>query len=315
MPMGKGKSGGAGGGGNSVVLDKITYDEPTDTLVADASFQTKPSTVYLGSAFGMSNGVQAVGFRLADGTDALGIVNRFNKDEGTLSNPKFFALGQPSMLPVQLDASTLLSEPIEVSYTTAGDNLTYMFEIIPASAGRLRAQYWLGDDDSGAPVVDFHYDVTQEQVDLGAPVEVAPNFYVLPSGSSLFVRFSGVDLMGNGVTPYFRSQILPYKEITINGHVENITTSQSLFIGCDYGVGTTGGSVTLTVPSTFKDKFRVYDHKKTFTTVNKCIVDFSAFNQGKFEMTFRSDDCEFFYIENDGWYVNDIKGNQLGKVG
>lgn len=74
----------------SEILSKLTYDEPTDTLIADASFQTKPSTVYLWSAFGMSNAVQAVGFRLADGTDALGIVNRFDKNGGTLSNPKFF---------------------------------------------------------------------------------------------------------------------------------------------------------------------------------------------------------------------------------
>lgn len=305
---------GGGSGAGSDVLSKLRYDKPTDTIIADASFQTKPSTVYLGSAFGMSNGVQAVGFRLADGTEALGIVNRFDKIGGTYSNPKFFALGQSSMLNVQLDASTVMSDPVEVNYTTAGDNLTYMFEIIPASAGRLRAQYWLGDSDSGAPVVDFHYDVTDEQVDLGAPIQVTPNFYVLPSGSPLFVRFSGVDLKGNGVTPYFRSQILPYKEVTINGHVENVTSNQTLYIGCDYAVATSGGAVTLTVPLTFKDKFRVYDHERTFTTVNKCIVDFTAFGQGTFEMIHRGDDCEFFYVDG-RWYVNDIKGNQLGRVG
>ncbi|MGC7919358.1 hypothetical protein ACP3W9_19665 [Vibrio anguillarum] len=71
------------------VLDKLSYNEPTDTLIADASVQTKPSTVYLGSAFGMSNAVQAVGFRLADGTDALCLVNRLIAISGRLAIQSF----------------------------------------------------------------------------------------------------------------------------------------------------------------------------------------------------------------------------------
>lgn len=296
------------------VLDKLTYDKPTDTLIADTSLQVKPSTVYLGSAFGMSNAVQAVGFRLADGTDALCMVNRFGPDGGSYSNPKFFALGSSSTLNVNLTDNVVMQSPIPVSYTTAGDNLTYSFEIKPASAGRLRAQYWLGEDDSGAPVVDFHRDITQAEVDANQPVLVEPNFYVLAGGSKLFVRFSGVDLKGNGAQPWFRSKVLAYKEVAINGHVENVTSNQALFIGCDYAVDTTGGTITLTVPSSFTDKFVVYDHKGTFTGAKKCIVRFSGHNQGDFEMIHANDYCEFFYIAGDGWYVNDVKGNQFWKV-
>lgn len=56
---------GSGGisGEDSELLSKLRYDKPTDTIIADSSLQVKPSTVYLGSAFGMSNAVQAVGFK------------------------------------------------------------------------------------------------------------------------------------------------------------------------------------------------------------------------------------------------------------
>ncbi|MFO4711781.1 hypothetical protein V5H05_09545 [Vibrio cholerae] len=307
--------GGAGVSGNDAkVLDKLSYDEPTDTIIADSSLQVKPSTVYLGSAFGMSNAVQAVGFRLADGTDALCLVNRFDKDGGSYSNPRFFALGQSSTLNVNLVDNVIMSEPIEVSYTTAGDNLTYSFEIKPASAGRLRAQYWLGEDNSGAPVVDFYRDVTQAEVDSGQPVMVEPNFYVLKGGSKLFVRFTGVDLKGNGTQPWFRSKILPYKEVAINGHVEYVTTNITVFIGCDYAVNTSNGNKRLTVPLTFTDKFRVYDHRGVFTSSKKCIVDFSVFGQGEVEMVNVGDDIEFFHEKGNGWFLIDRMANLIKKV-
>ncbi|EPU4808095.1 hypothetical protein ACVXC9_002853 [Vibrio cholerae] len=306
--------GGDGVSGNDAkVLGKLSYDEPTDTIIADSSLQVKPSTVYLGSAFGMSNAVQAVGFRLADGTDALCLVNRFDKDGGSYSNPRFFALGQSSTLNVNLVDNVIMSEPIEVSYTTAGDNLTYSFEIKPASAGRLRAQYWLGEDDEGAPVVDFHRDITQAEVNSGQPVMVEPNFYVLKGGSKLFVRFSGVDLKGNGTQPWFRSKVLPYKEIDIGGHVITLSASQDIFVGCDYGVDTNANAFVLTVPIEFKNKFRVFDLRGYFNRY-ACTVSFMAFNQGTVEMVNAGDDLEFFYVENDGWWLRDNVSGFVGKV-
>ncbi|WP_114716346.1 hypothetical protein [Vibrio cholerae] len=307
--------GGAGVSGNDAkVLGKLSYDEPTDTIIADSSLQVKPSTVYLGSAFGMSNAVQAVGFRLADGTDALCLVNRFDKDGGSYSNPRFFALGKSSTLNVNLVDNVVMQSPIPVSYTTAGDNLTYSFEVKPAGAGRLRAQYWLGEDDEGAPVVDFFRDVTQAEVNSNQPILVEPNFYVLKGSSKLFVRFSGIPLKGNGTQPWFRSKILPYKEVAINGHVEYVTTNITVFIGCDYAVNTSNGNKRLTVPVTFTDKFRVYDHRGVFASNKKCIVDFSAFGQGEVEMIHKGDDLEFFYEKGNGWFFIDKINNFIKKV-
>ncbi|EMZ1487714.1 hypothetical protein ABC295_000907 [Vibrio cholerae] len=308
-------------GNDAKVLDKLSYDEPTDTIIADSSLQVKPSTVYLGSAFGMSNAVQAVGFRLADGTDALCLVNRFDKDGGSYSNPKFFALGASSVLNVNLTDNVIMPSPVEVSYTTAGDNLTYSFEIKPASAGRLRAQYWLGEDDSGAPVVDFYRDITQAEVDTNQPVLVEPNFYVLAKSSKLFVRFSGVDLKGNGTQPWFRSKVLPYKEVQFSGHCEYMdatSDNRKLYVGGRYFASVSQGNVLITVPEEFKDTFTITDLGNNFRGNLYAEVDFSEFGQYKFRLVNALDDVEFFRMkagtESERWWYRNHRDGTLGRV-
>lgn len=297
-------------GPSSEVFEKLTYDQQSDTIVADASLQVKPSTIYLGSAFGISNAIQAVGFRLADGTDAICLVNRFSEDEGTISNPKFFALGESSMLDINLVDNQVMSEPIEVGYTTVGDNLTYSFEIKPSTAGRLRAQYWLGSSDNGAPVVDFSVEITQEQVDSGQPVLVGSNFYVIAASSQLFVRFSGIDLKGDGVVPYFRSKILPYKEITLNGHTEEMDASTVIFVGCTYIP--TASDYTKSIPANFTSDFEIKDLNQVVSNSSRITVDFGA--QGSVILKHSGDHVKFHYIKGDGWYFEDIKGLSGGRV-
>ncbi|HDI3147808.1 TPA: hypothetical protein PMB01_001630 [Vibrio cholerae] len=314
--------GGAGISGNDAkVLDKLSYDEPTDTIIADSSLQVKPSTVYLGSAFGMSNAVQAVGFRLADGTDALCLVNRFDKDGGSYSNPKFFALGASSVLNVNLTDNVIMPSPVEVSYTTAGDNLTYSFEIKPAGEGRLRAQYWLGEDDSGAPVVDFYRDITQAEVDTNQPVLVEPNFYVLAKSSKLFVRFTGVPLKGNGTQPWFRSKVLPFKEVQFSGHYEYLNATspnRQLYIGGTYLADVSQGNVMITVPSNFKDTFTIKDIGNDFIGTRYAEVNLSAFGQYNMRLVNPRDEVEFFRFKAGAeserwWYVNHRDG-AMGRV-
>ncbi len=300
----------------SEFLKHWTYDEETRRGKFDGSIEVLPSTFYMGE-FSLSNGVQAVAFTLADGTKALGLVNRFNPQLGTISNPKFFALGTQTTLAVNTVSTGVIPDGFTLQYTTAGNNLTYDFDFIPDTAGVFKAEYWIGTDDTGNKIFDEMRTVSQAEVDAGNPIPfTVGNPYLLEAGTDLFVRFTGIDFKGDAATglPYFVSKILPYKEITINGHVEYVTSNQVLYIGCDYAVDTTGGTITLTVPSSFTDKFVVYDHKGTFTGTKKCIVRFSGHNQGDFEMVHVNDYCEFFYIAGDGWYVNDIKGNQLERV-
>ncbi|TQQ41031.1 hypothetical protein [Vibrio cholerae] len=314
-------TGGGISGNDAKVLDKLSYDEPTDTIIADSSLQVKPSTVYLGSAFGMSNAVQAVGFRLADGTDALCLVNRFDKDGGSYSNPRFFALGSSSTLNVNLVDNVVMQSPIPVSYTTAGDNLTYSFEIKPAGAGRLRAQYWLGEDDSGAPVVDFHRDITQAEVDANKPVLVEPNFYVLARNSKLFVRFTGVPLKGNGTQPWFRSKVLPFKEAQFSGHYEYVNAlspNTRPFIGGTYFADAAAGNVMMQIEETFRDTFRVVDYLENFIGTRYAQVDFTAFGQRPVRLVQAGDDVEFFRMkagsDNEAWWYKNHRDGSIVRI-
>ncbi|HFG2023323.1 TPA: hypothetical protein ACGF6J_000731 [Vibrio cholerae] len=308
-------------GNDAKVLGKLSYDEPRDIIVVDASVQSKPSTFLLGPQFSMSNAVQAVGFRLADGTDALCMVNRFDQDGGSYSNPRFFALGESRTLNVNLDSSVVMQSPIPVGYTTAADNLTYSFEVMPASSGRMICEYWLGDDDSGAPIVDFHRDITQSEVDSNKPILVEPNFYLLAGSSQLFVRFTGVDLKGNGTQPWFRSKVLPYKEVQFSGHCEYMdanTPNRRLYVGGRYFASVSQGNVPITVPEEFKDTFTITDLGNNFRGNLYAEVDFSAFGQYKFRLVNALDDVEFFRMkagtESERWWYRNHRDGALGRV-
>ena len=313
--------GGSGGSGlsaeQSAFLSHWTYDDDIRRGKFDGSIEVLPSTFYMGE-FSLSSGVQAVAFRLADGTRALGLVNRFNPQLGTISNPKFFALGDQTTLSVNTISTGVIPSGFTYPYTTAGNNLTFDFDFIPDTAGMFKAEYWIGNDDTGNKIFDEVRTVTQAEVDAGNPIPfTVGNPYLLEVGTDLFVKFSGIDFRGNTATglPYFVSKVLPYKEITVNGHVEHVTANVNpLYIGCDYAVDTTSGAITITVPLAFTDKFVVYDYKGTITPTNKVIIDFSAHGQPNFEMIHKDDHCEFFYISGDGWYVNDIKGGQMGRI-
>ena len=311
------------GGGNGGLpseqaefLNHWGYDTETRRGKFDGSIEVLPSTFYMGE-FALSNGVQAVAFKLADGTNALGLVNRFNPLLGTISNPKFFALEAQDTLVIEGVSTGVIADGFTLQYITSGDNLTFDFDFVPATSGMFKAEYWIGLDDTGNKIFDEVRKVTRAEVDAGLPVAFqVGNPYLLEAGTNLFVRFTGIDFKGNSATglPYFVSKILPYKEITINGHVEHVDGNVNpIFIGCDYAVNTSAGAATLTVPSSFTSKFRVYDYAGTFNSTNKCTVDFSAFGQGLVSMIHKDDDIEFIYV-NGEWWLNDIKGQNRSKV-
>lgn len=251
------------------VLNKLSYEEIGDILVADASLRTKPSSLHLGNGFRISNGVKGISFKLSDGTDAIGLVNRYVSD-GSVSNPRFYALESRRPLVVNDDGSEVLPETLEINYNTVGDNLTYDFDLLPSSSGTLRAEYWLGD----VKIFDEVRTVTDAEVLRGLPIRFGVgNHYLLTSGSALTVRFSGVHLRGLNGIPYFVSYIHPYKEIQIGSHVESTSVDICpIYIGCSYAVDTSTNVVTLTVPEGFKDTFDVFDAKGTFRT-RPCFVE------------------------------------------
>ena len=317
------KSRGTGGGGGAIVsgeqsdfLNNWSYDEENRLAIFNGSIEVLPSTFYMGK-FSLSNGVQAVAFTLADGIRALGLVNRFDPTLGSISNPKFFALGAQITLPLNTVSSDVISDGFTLQYTTIGNNLSFDFDFIPATAGTLKTQYWIGTDDTGNNFFDEQRIVTQAEVDAGVPIPFGVgNPYLLEQGTAIFARCSGIDVKGDSVTgfPYFVTKVLPYKEITINGHVEHVTANVNpIYVGCDYAVDASGGAITITVPANFDSKFRVYDYNSSFSDANNCIIDFSAFGVGTVNMRNVDDDIEFFMV-NGAWWLNDIKGNNRSIV-
>ena len=313
-----GTVGGSGGGvteDQGVALSKITYDEATDSLTFDASLSTKPSSVYLGKPFKLSNGVQAVSYALADGTEAIGLINRFG-DAGSRSNPRFFALAPVINLDVNLVFTQTLTGDITVPFTTLGDNLTSDFMFRPATAGRLLFEIWLGTDETGAKIFDEYREVTQAEVDAVAPISFGVgNKYLLNKDTAIYVKFSGIDLFGSATQPYFVSKIHPFKQIQINGHTESVTDSTTLFIGCEYEVDNSDNAsgLTLTVPLLFTDTFYVNDATDTFSVSRPCNVDFSAFGVGVGVLQTAGDRFKFWH-DGTKWMRRNLNTNEAEAV-
>ena len=323
-----------GGGGSSIspdaneFLEFITWDSDRRRATLEGSFEVLPSSFYMGE-FSLSNGVQAVMYTLADGTKAVGIVNRFDPISGSISNPKFFALGAQSDLNVNTLSDLTIDTsvtPFTLQYSTFGDNLTYDFNFIPATAGTFRAEYWMGTDETGNKIFDEQRIVTQAEVDAGLPIAFAVgNPYILEQGTQLFVKFTGINFKGGTVVggpfdgqtiPYFVSKILPYRQIQLNGHVEFVTTDVNpVYIACDYEVDTssTTNGLTMTVPLNFKDTFYVSDSAQSFTPTKPCKVDFSAFGQGQAVLQ-TSKDAYKFYYDGSQWRFKDLDTKSGGVV-
>lgn len=310
---------GSGGisGSTSSFLKLWEYDNKTRRAAFNGSIEVLPSSFYMGENFRLSNGITAVAFKLADGNDGLGLVNRYTPDEGSRSNPVFYALGAQETVDINLISTNTLANPIEVAYTTVGDNLTYDFDIIPASTGTLHVEYWLGTDATGSKVFDEVREITQAEVDANVPISFGVgNAYIIPAGTDVFVRLQGVDLKGSATLPYFVSKVLPYTEVTLGGHVEVVETDITLFIGCKYACFTPNNTTqTLTVPAVFKDTFEVFDPNELWSETTKLVVDFSAFDQGVVEIQAKGTHITFYYREGSGWYLIDHKtGNNTGYV-
>ncbi len=211
------------------IPDKKTGDELTaaefmqimDALrdgtrdIRTRSIFASPGSISLGPSFRMSNGVEAVSFKLgnAAASDAVGLNVKY--DSAGSKDPAYFKLSSRTNLDVNLTSTETLTGDVDVAYTTNGDNLTYDFDFMPRSAGTLRVQYWLGTDDTGVLVFDEVREVLSNEIDNAVPFGVG-NPYILPQGTELFARFSGVDLAGNASgIPYFVSYVQGFELVEL----------------------------------------------------------------------------------------------------
>lgn len=90
------------------------------------------------------------------------------------------------------------------------------------------------------------------------------------------------------------------------------TTTSINKIG-EYVVDTTAGIVTITVDSTFKGEFSIYDHKGTISSSKYVLVYFGA-AFGSVKMVNTWDSVQFFYIDGEGWYFKDNKAGTITSI-
>lgn len=298
-------------------LEHIDFDLDLKTATFNGSFISKPSSFSMGT-LKMSSGVQAVSYTLADGTRAIGLVNRYNDVDGSISNPSFFALDKAQGLNVNDVFNYEFEGDIVANYTTVGDNLTYDFQVCAAETGILRVQYWAGTQEDGTLIFDQVRRVTQEEVDAGGFIWFERgNPYLLKKGVPLTAKFSGIKLRGNQATglPFFRSIIMPYKEITLNGHTINVYADLDVWVGCDYAPyfsTATNEVIRLKVRGNFKNNFKVKDPLDAFSNNKYVIVDFNDFGQGLVYLKRKGEYIEFHYKGDAingsaGWYAKDLK--------
>ncbi|BAV81070.1 hypothetical protein [Vibrio phage CKB-S1] len=169
----------------------------SDTRWSQASQAVPNNSLFVGSTR-VSNAVENIVAETADGRQFLATGVRF---DDTGSRPfGFTELAAATTLNVNTANTQDMPDPFTVQYTTFGDNLTTDFDFIPAEAGELRAEFFLGADDQAPLIFDERRAVTQAEVDAGEFVSFGVgNPYLLDEGLQLFARFSGVQLRGGVV--------------------------------------------------------------------------------------------------------------------
>lgn len=212
--------------GNNVVTDFVWNgpDSPVDYVAGDQRWRTAASRVSNNSLFvgstRISNAVENLVVTTAEGLSFLAVGSQF--DNTGSSRAVVYKLSPETTLTVNTVSDQTLSDPFSVNYTTFGDNLTTDFDFIPGSAGNLRAQFFLGNDESGVQIFDETRVVSQAEVDASQFVSFGVgNPYLLDVGVNLFAKFSGIQMKGGVVTdpgsPFFgqvliafRSKVLPF---------------------------------------------------------------------------------------------------------
>lgn len=187
-----------------------SYTAATDAenwILATGEFGN--GSILLGPRFSLSNGVKAVAITLGDGTTALGVNVEY--DSTGTSAPFYYKLSAEETINVNTSSDTVLSDPFTFQYTVDRDAITTNFNIIPNEAGKLRARFWIGTDDTG----DLVYDESRifqaghvgsvQSFDVGNP-------FIFDNLTELFVRFEGIALRGGAASA---SDLLPEGTTTI----------------------------------------------------------------------------------------------------
>lgn len=168
----------------------VSYDS---SLWRVASLESSAGDLFLGkSGASLSSGGEVLNFRSAMG-DKRYLAGIEYDDTGS-AIPNFWELAAETSIPVASVFGLNFPSPNSLTLAASNDEMVLNFDIRPTSSGELRAEVWLGTDDTGPKVVDAYF--TIEPGDVGTVVTIAANDVFVEQGTQFFVQFSGVDLSG-----------------------------------------------------------------------------------------------------------------------
>ncbi|NRA77125.1 MAG: hypothetical protein HRU18_02860 [Pseudoalteromonas sp.] len=287
MPIVNSSSDSGDGGGlttvQSAVLDHVTYNSTSNTLVFDIVAEFPPGSILIGQSR-ISSALEVLTFRTYNGDTSLGITERYDST-GSLGLPRRYKLAAQVDVNVNLLSDIVLPNSVSVNYTTTGDNMTVGFKIIPAEIGEVRAKFVLASDPTRVIFNETHV-YTQDEVDAGTPhAFTVSNPYILAAGVDVIATFEGASLRGSAITsgpfigqsvPYFVSQTLHYdvESLMTVEHKLPLATTDTIVAesGKIYAVDTTASPVTIDARGMTEGYFEVYDAKGTFSFPNPCII-------------------------------------------
>lgn len=319
--------GGGGGGGLSpeeqAKLDKWQYDEANNRMSTDASVRS-----------GLNS------FELAEmHTTHSGGENVF--DQNNISKINWFPVWQ-GVKPLVSVGDQLGLNPTVRQYkpcftlktngaTNTGSNVSYADTItLLSNESVVKLTIAAGEDytgklkyaikannASGITKYQQFVDVTALEGDLITfnfthPSESRKDdiIYVdiMKEDDSPFLVKSGT----NTAKPWLELVLSEYEDIEIVSATKLITSSFTIYYSGDYEVDTSGGAVTITVPSEFKQAFIVSDANQSFNPTKPCTVSFGG-TQGNAVLQ-TSKDAYKFYYDGAQWRFKNLDTKDGGVV-
>ena len=184
-----------GPGPNFTPFDSgLEVDEANRMLKTPYSVEAGPGSFLFGPNQRISGATHAINFEDVDGETFLLIQQEYT-NAGFQKVTRLTSPGRTT-LNITPVSTTDLSDPQDFSFGTAVvATVTNQYTIVPAAAGTLRVQLWIGSDDTGQVAIDNEYVI--EASDVGnATTLVIPNPPFNKVGDTLFARFSGIQLRG-----------------------------------------------------------------------------------------------------------------------
>lgn len=173
----------------------VSYDE---TLWRLASLEVNAGTLILGPG----------GAKIASGNSVLDFVNAESEksyvayiryDDTGSYVPFYWEFAALSTEIIGTVFDTTLTDPQTLAFPSGFSAMIKAFTVIPATAGTLRVQGWVGVDETGPNIFDVYFEVLAGDIDNETTFTL-PNDVLFEVATNFYFEFSGIQTKG-GVQP------------------------------------------------------------------------------------------------------------------